>query len=221
MEVPNSGIGIDVGLPVTSGPAGFSLDPSLSAHLDSNRFFEDLNFNGELLQGFPSDQPIDFLSPPSRGVALFDSPVPDYEFPQGQAPVDLWSPQERLLVSPQDIETWFCENYASKRSDLPTNHMSEQNGGIWCRLCSPEYTYWAPDMYRQHKEETHGIDFKTGLIYWAPMEIRAIEGGVGLGYEGYCATCLKRIPLDMTKPDFNWFYHASKVGPVSQVISHC
>lgn len=211
-QIPNTGI--DNGLVTTTAPGDFTLDSSLGTHLNQDYFVENLAFDVDdgLFNSYnaPLNQDIGLLSTPSRGVALFDSPVPDFDF-QEQEAVDLWSPQQRQLVSSKDIEKWFTNNYACKRTSLPESHMSEQNGGIWCKICRPEYTYWAANDYRQHKEETHGVEFKTGLMYWAPMHIRSISGVVGVGFEGYCATCRKWIPLDMSKHDFNWFYHASNV----------
>ena len=172
------------------------------------------SFSDQLVNSYvaPPEQPVEFVDPlepsPTRGVDLFDSPVPDFE---SLATESQWSPQTRFQHTPKSIMDWFSKNYATRRDPpLSGKNWSEQNGGIWCKICSPPL-FVDSFSYRQHKEEIHGIDFKTGFEYWAPLDVQPISGVIGIGYEGYCGTCLLWIPMDLSKPDFNWFHHASRV----------
>jgi len=160
----------------------------------------------------PQEQQYEPVNLGSPGVQLWDRPAPEYDFAPPQLEPQWSSPQQRFQHTPKSIIDWFSENYASRRDPpLSGKIMSEQSGGIWCKICRPQYTFLDPLSYRQHKEEIHGIDFKTGYQYWAPLGVRPISGVVGIGYEGYCPTCTLWIPLDLSKPDFNWFHHASGV----------
>jgi hypothetical protein len=219
VEVPNTSDGYEaVGLPATTG---------------ADQFFNPLFPIGQYDGGFPDNlgdqhftvppdqqqQHFDLgLSQPSRGVELFDSPVPDFISSQPALnPVggvmNPWdTPQERFMHTPQSINEWFMLHYASKRNPpLSGDIMSEDRGQIWCKICNP-YEMLDPHAYRKHREEMHGVDFETGFQFWAPLDVQPIQGVVGLGYEGYCATCKLWIPLDLSKQDFGWFHHASKVS---------
>jgi hypothetical protein len=214
VEVPNTSVGFEaIGLPPTTTGAEQFFNP----------LFQFGAFPDELAEPFtvPLGQHFDTgLSPPSRGVELFDSPVPDYISSQPAlnpaGVLNPWdTPQERFMHTPESINEWFMLNYASKRNPpLSGDLMSEDRGQIWCKICNP-YEMLDPHAYRQHREEMHGVDFETGSQFWAPLEVQPIQGVVGLGYEGYCATCKLWIPLDLSKQDFGWFHHASKVSCLS------
>ncbi|KAA8898824.1 hypothetical protein FN846DRAFT_961767 [Sphaerosporella brunnea] len=216
VEVPNPNVGFD-GLPPTtsSGPEQFFSNPvnPLFPADPYNNFADDLVGHYTA----PPDQQFDLLPSSSRGVELFDSPVPDFpDFVSVQpvlnpnAVLNPWGPQERFSHTPESITEWFSRNYAYKRNPpLKGTLMSEDRGRIWCKICTP-YELLDPHSYRSHKEEMHGVDFETGFQFWAPLEVRPIQGAVGIGFEGYCATCKKWTPLDLSKQDFGWFHHASK-----------
>jgi hypothetical protein len=226
VEVSDS-IGLEdhqLGLPTTITDAqnlniyNQTLDPTLLEHLQENgQGYQDFSQLAE--QYLSTGQPYDFLETPSRGVQLYDSPVPEFEHPQQQQePQAIWSLQEAFHRTPESIKEYFSKTWAAvlpNKDPTPGRDMQEERGGIWCKICRPNAFLDARD-YRQHKEEIHGIDFKTGHFYWPPIDVRPISGVVGLGYEGYCATCELWIPLDMSKMDFNWFQHASKVSQLKR-----
>ncbi|KAF8241823.1 hypothetical protein K440DRAFT_621575, partial [Wilcoxina mikolae CBS 423.85] len=211
--VPSS-VPIESQIPVTTEEIGDCYYPLDLQDLNSAATGQIYNDFGAFVPDFDASQeqqfePVNNFGSP--GVQLWDRPAPEYDFVSPQPEPQWSSPQQRFEHTPDSIINWFSENYASRRDPpLSGKIMSEQSGGIWCKICRPQYTFLDPLSYRQHKEEIHGIDFKTGYQYWAPLEVRPISGVVGIGYEGYCPTCLLWIPMDLTKPDFNWFHHASK-----------
>ncbi|KAI5777950.1 hypothetical protein EDC01DRAFT_635159 [Geopyxis carbonaria] len=161
-----------------------------------------------------------------RGVQLYDNPHTELEdFREDASYPQILSYSSVGLLDqnmPEHIKSFFTQNYASRfpieqLPALPLEHPNS-NGDVVCNFCIPHVAINVSN-YRNHKQETHGIDPKTNFYYQAPIEIQCVNGAVGVGYQGYCQSCNKWIALDTSKTDYNWFQHASSCQDHSRTIS--